>query len=507
MRSKYAVKNTFASILLELAVALSGIILPRFFIGVYGSSVNGLVSSIGNFITYMGLVEAGVGAAATVELYKPLAEGNQYKINEIVSAARAFYLRLGILFVALDAVLITLYPFIVKNEISDVSFVRMMILALSVSGIVDFFFLGKYRVLLTADQKTYVLAFVQTAGTIVTLGSSILLIELGASAVIVKAVVGIVFCLRTVVIAIYVRRHYPEISFHKEFSSKAFPQRRAALFHQIVGMICNNTDMVLLTVMLRTDALVEVSVYAIYCMVTSNLTALFNSFYKGLTASFGNTIANNDETTLRNSFSLFELMYFVMMFIIYACTAVLFLSFVTLYSAKFKDASIYPRVELVVLFTLCGVVQNIRIPGLTIQLAAGHFKQTKLAAFFEAALNLGISVALVRWLGIAGVLVGTLTAYLYRSTDVIIYNAKNFLPGTLRRTIWRGVRNFLLFAVVSVTGGIILAPFFTTWFWWIGIAVVLTCVVTVLFALLNYLAEPQEFRKCVSYLVGQVRRR
>ena len=506
MRSRNAMKNTLASILLEVVAAISGIILPRFFIGMYGSSVNGLVSSIGQFITYMGLVEAGVGAAATVELYKPLATGDQCRINEIVSAARSFYTRLGVLFVGLDLLLIVGYPFIVKGEIADASFVRMMIVVLSVNGIVDFFFLGKYRVLLTADQKTYVLAFAQMAGTIITLVISIVLIEIEFSAVVVKGVVGFVFVLRTAFVAIYVHKHYPNLSFHEKYSSNVFPQRRPALFHQVVGMICNNTDMVLLTVMLQKNALVEVSVYATYCMVTANLTALFNSFYKGLTASFGNTIAGDDEATLQKSFGIFELMYFIMMFVVYTCTAVLLFSFITLYSRDFTDALLYPRIGLVVMFTLCGVVQNVRIPGLTVQLAAGHFKQTQGAALLEAVINLGVSIVLVRRMGIVGVLFGTFAAYLYRSADVIYYNARHFLPGTLRRTVWRVGRNFSLFGLISLVAGKLLVTSITSWTSWVGIATALTCGTIGLFVTVNYFAEPKAFKESVRYFVRQIRR-
>ena len=73
MRTKQALKNAVFSVFLQLTLAVSGILVPRFFIALYGSAVNGLVSSISQFITYMSLVEAGVGAAATVSLYGPLA--------------------------------------------------------------------------------------------------------------------------------------------------------------------------------------------------------------------------------------------------------------------------------------------------------------------------------------------------------------------------------------------------------------------------------------------------
>ena len=165
------------SLVLQVVLAVSGVLIPRFFIELYGSPVNGLVQSITQFISYMSLVEAGIGAAGTVALYKPIADNNQPKINSIVSAAKSFYYRSGMIFFGLVAALVVFYPYAVKNEIGDVSFIRTMIVILSLNGIVDYFYLGKYRVLLNADQKGYIISFAQIIGTVIMTVVCILLMK------------------------------------------------------------------------------------------------------------------------------------------------------------------------------------------------------------------------------------------------------------------------------------------------------------------------------------------
>ena len=168
MRTRLAAKNTTASLLLQIVLAISGVLVPRFFTIRYGSAVNGLVSSITQFISYMGLVEAGVSAAGTVALYAPLAQNKTEDVSAIVSTARGFYLRSGLLFVLLCAGLVLVYPPVVQQEIQDAAFVRMLIVILSVTGIVDYFYLGKFRILLLADQRGYVLSVIQMLGTVIT---------------------------------------------------------------------------------------------------------------------------------------------------------------------------------------------------------------------------------------------------------------------------------------------------------------------------------------------------
>jgi hypothetical protein len=180
---------------------------------------------------------------------------------------------------------------------------------------------------------------------------------------------------------------------------------------------------------------------------------------------------------------------------------VLLFSFIKLYSFSFADAENYLRWSLVVLFTDCGVVQNIRIPGMTVQIAAGHYKQTQGAALLEAILNLGVSIALVRFMGIDGVLIGTIVAYLYRSTYVIVYNDHHFLPGTLKRTLLRFVRNIVTFGAISFIGIYYLAPRINSWGSWIILAFILFFSSSVLFLVVNSIFEPDVIKTSIRYII------
>lgn len=507
MKTKLAIKNAATSLILQLAVAISGIIVPRFFTAFYGSAVNGMVSSIGQFITYMGLVEAGVSAAGIVALYKPLAENDTGAINSIVAAAKKFYIRSGLIFALLAVLLVIFYPYIIHNEIDDFGFIRMMIVILSVNGLVDYFILGKYRVLLVADQKSYVISIAQIAGTIVLTVVSVVMIEAKCSALLVKGAVAVVYVLRSLAVVWYARKHYKYLDLSVRPNEKAMTQRWSALLHQVVGMICNNTDIILLTLFLTAGALSEVSVYSIYSLVGFALINLFTALSNGITASFGQVMASKNEDALRKGYSVFEYFCFIMVFAAYTCMAVLLFPFIVLYSADFPDAAIYTRWGLVALFTACGLVQSVRIPGLTMIVAAGHFKQTQGRAIAEAVINIGVSLALIFRLGIYGVLIGTCASYLYRSMDVILYNASRFLKGTLKRTFFRLIRNAAVSAALVFLGIRFIPPDMSGWFAWVIWALVSAAVSIAAITLVNIVFEKEEFREMAGRISNMLRKR
>ena len=492
MRTRQALKNLIASLLLQIVTAVSGILVPRFFTALYGSAVNGLVSSISQFITYISLVEAGIGAAGTVALYGPLAREDKEEINSIVSAARAFYLRSGLIFAGLVAALVLLYPGLVSDEIQNAGFVRTMILVLSVNGIVDYFFLGKYRVLLQADQRSYVISVAHIVGTIVMTVVSLQLIKMGVSALWVKGTTACIYLLRSFAVAFYVRRHYVWVSFKERPKMSAFDQRWAALLHQVVGMVVNNAAVVLLTLFVKADALVEVSVYSVYNLVGASLVALLNSISNGLSAGFGQIISQGEEKILRRSYSSYEFLYFVVIYIAYACMAVLIMPFICLYSGDFADSQIYIRAELAALFVVAGLLQSIRQPGRTVICAAGQYKQTQGRAILEAFINIAVSLLLIGKLGVNGVMIGICASYLYRTADVIVYTARHFVRGSLRHTVKRLAVNSLTFAVAVHLGMMLVPRVMSGWGAWFGYAVVYGVCCCVVFAGANFIADWQE---------------
>ncbi len=506
MRTRQAFINAVTSLFLQVVLAVSGLLVPRFFIEVFGSPVNGLVSSITQFITYLSLVEAGVGAASTVSLYRPLADKDTERINGILSATRKFYLRSGLIFAGLVAFLIVLYPYIVDNEIKDVSFIRTMILVLSISGLMDYFFLGKYRVLLMADQKGYILYSIQILGTIVMTVVCILQIKLGCSALIVKGTAAAIYVLRSLAAILYCKLKYRDYRFNAPPLTDAISQRNAALLHQVVGAVANNAAVVLLTVMLSKNALSEVSVYNVYNLVFYSLSNLLMALTNGLTPSFGQVISKGEHDTLKRSYNQFEMIMFIIIFMCYTCMAVLLYPFINVYSMGFTDGVDYTRWILVILFSLAGILQAVRTPGLTVICAAGHYKETRGRAIIELVISLSISIALTPKFGIVGVMIAMCCSYLYRTTDVLFYTAKYFIKGTLKQTFSRILRNTVVSAGVIYLGISFLPQHTESWFALIGSGVVTACASVILLLAVNIIFEPKAVKSIFSMIFGIFKR-
>ena len=152
-RKKKLLLNTGTGILKQIITMICGFILPRFFLLYYGSAVNGLVSSITNFLGFIAFLDMGVGAVVQANLYKPLADKDNDQISRIVKSSERFFQRLAYIFIAYIIVLCVIFPTMVDF---GAWYTISLLLIISVSTLAQYLFGMTYQLLLNADQKSYV---------------------------------------------------------------------------------------------------------------------------------------------------------------------------------------------------------------------------------------------------------------------------------------------------------------------------------------------------------------
>ncbi|MBF0713649.1 polysaccharide biosynthesis C-terminal domain-containing protein [Gemella sp. GH3] len=488
MRTKKAFYNILTTLILQIITIISGFVVNKLFVLYYGSSINGMVGGVNQIISALVLIEAGVGAAATLALYDPLRESNINKINKILGATKSFYYRSGIIYILVILLLVWIYPQFISSQIDTYS-VRLIIVILSLGSIIDYFFFGKYRVLLTADQKLYVINIYQGISMLLSMVASIWLIYNGYSYFIVKFVAAVMLFIRFVAVKLYINKNY-NVEFSKDFSGINLSQRWGAFVHQIATVVVFNTDVIVITLFGGSTSLLLAGVYVVYNMIYTALSNLVGSITNSLIPSFGDLLLEKDYVKLYNIFSNFEFLVFYIIYFVYTCFTVLLGPFVNVYMQGVTDAN-YNDGNLVILFSLMAVLQSIRIPSNTMIGASGHYKETQWRAVLEAIINIVFSIVLAGYIGIYGVLIGTIISFLYRSVDMILYNNKYIVKNTLQKTIKRILLNtasmiFIVYIFSKISVSV------SSYFDWILYASLISIIVLAYYTLLNYIFEKKE---------------
>jgi len=413
--------NSISTAIYQVIVMLIGFVTPRVMLSCYGSEINGLVSSINQFITYFNVVEAGLAGASIYALYKPLAEKDFDGVSKVVSASKKFYTQSGYIFTLLIGGLALVYPLFVEAEKLSSVLVAILIIVLGSKGFLEFFTLGKYRVILTADQRTYIVSIASSVYVILNMIIIVILSTLKANVVITYSVAILAIFARSLILMIYVKKKYPFINYKAEPNTAALDKRWDALFLQILQSVQTGAPVVIITVFL---SLKQVSVFTIYNMVLTGINGVLSIFTSGLAASFGELIVRGEKKTLQRAYQEFEFIYYMLITVIYSIAMVMILPFISLYTHGISDTN-YIEPMVAFLIVLNGLLYNLKTPQGMLIISAGHYKETRIQNLIQGAIIVILGSILTYIYGIAGVLIGMCVSNLYRDIDLMFYIPKH----------------------------------------------------------------------------------
>ncbi len=418
-RKKKLLLNTATGILKQIITVICGFILPRYFLLYYGSSVNGLISSITHFLSFIALLDMGVGAVIQANLYKPLADKDEKQLSRILRSAERFFRRLAYIFIGYIIVLCIILPEIVEfNTWYTVSLVAII----AISTLAQYLFGVTYQLLLNADQKSYVQLALQIGTIILNTVLSIVLMKLGASVHMVKLMTALIFVIRPLLQMLYVRKHY-HVDRKIELEGEPIKQKWNGFSQHVAATVCQNIDVIVLTVF---SSLENVSISSVYFNVVNGVQQIIMTAATGIESLFGNMLAKNEIEKLTETFDTIEWIVHVVVTFVFTVAAITIVSFVSVYTKGITDANYIAPVFSVVLVTAYGF-QCLRIPYFRVIKAAGHFKETQNGAYISAALNIIITLVLVFKFGLIGAATGTLVAMLYHTCYFVWYLRKNIL--------------------------------------------------------------------------------
>lgn len=425
--------NSATSMISQIIVMISGMITPRLMISTYGSEINGLVSSLNQFISYITLVEAGIGGAAIYSLYKPLADNDQSKISSIVVAARNSYRQAGYLFSSGILGLAVIYAALSQSETLSFAKIFFLALLLGVNGCADFFFVSGYRVLLNADQRNYVISTVSIVNTILRTVIICVLSVCRINVVLLYLVVAVTAAIKIVAISRYSKNKYPYIDKNALPDKSSMKKRWDVIYQQILGVIQGGAPTVLVTVLLD---LVAVSVYSVYNMVITGLNGVLQVFISGLPAGFGDLIARNEKAKLIKTVGEFETAYYYLLSVAYGLAFTLIMPFVSVYTSGLADAD-YLNSALGFVIVLNGLLYNIKTPQSMLVVSAGMYKETRWRVTAQGAILILIGFVLgVKW-GVVGIVLGSCVSNIYRTVDLLFFTPKYITHAPVGKSIMR----------------------------------------------------------------------
>ncbi len=421
-RTEKTMRNVRLSLICQFIVLLTSVITRRF-ISDYTSieylSVGGLFS---NIMTVLSLAELGIGTSITFSLYKPISDGDESKIRALMRLFKNAYTVIGIAVLVLGGALLpALHLFVddidaVLAQVPDFYLIYILYVVNSAAS-----YIAAYkRILIIADQKKYIASAVTALSKTLLCVASCVVLALTGNYVIFMICTVVATLGENIALSLIADKKYSYLKEKGDDVLSADDKKTiktnvgASMMHNVGGVLVNGTDNIIIS---RFVSFLTEGIYTNYHLLSAAVDSVLAPIFQSATASFGDLSVNVDNAHKR---SVFHRMFFAGAWLYgfcAICLAVLARPFVLIWLGEgfeIDDLSVF-------LVALNFYLLGMRRPGLVARDAMGLMRYDKWKSIAEAAINIVLSIILAKYLGLAGVLLGTTASSLLTCTWVEPY--------------------------------------------------------------------------------------
>ncbi len=396
---KKVLLNFSTDVIPLVIVSILGIFKLKLFVDILGNETLGLYQLFSQIMVYVALVDGGLSSAVLYSLYKPNATKDNQKLNELLAGALKIFSLIGLLVFTIAAAISFVVPFLIKDASFPYLYITFTFVLFSLSNVIGYFFVP-YQALLEVKERKYISNLSLQIGQILLNILEIVMLVSGCSFILILFMHSVVKLIANVVICLFAKKIFPEIDFkHKPVDISFTKQVKHLVFHKISGLVSSNIDVLIISKIL---GLSYVAIYSSYNYIVNMLKTIFGKISSSILAIIGNAMVKSKEKIYDLFLNFNSFMFFLATIICVPLTYALN-SFIAIWYEGKIDTSIYISIA----FTLCFFVFLIKQPIATFVTADGLFKETKICAIVDASVNFILSIVLVYFIGIPGVLFAT----------------------------------------------------------------------------------------------------
>jgi hypothetical protein len=420
--------NTIAGTVMVLVSTVSSFVVPKMILGVYGTEITGLISSITQLMAFFMLIEAGLTKAIIVNLYAPMANNDYETVSGILVASKKLYNKISLYFCGFVLAAAFIYPFIVKNSDVKYPIIFFLVIILGVSGLLEFASIKHYSIPLYADNRFGVVQIVHILRLVLQCALIAVLIHFRLPILVVEAAAIAVWTVCPILLHFYCRKRYSKLDYSVPPDMDALSNRHDAMVQPLTLVMQTSAPIVIATILLPISEVGILSMYLIVVRGVDNILGVLTS----TTSAFGKLYAKNESKRLHSAYGQFESLVCLVSTIVFSVMTVNYEPFMKLYSG-------YTVHGLAVLCCIRGFTRNLRMPQDNMLNAIGWFRGTRRYMIAQTVIHLAASVMLGIKFGVLGIFIGDILSQIYRDLEIVIHIPRKvgfpLLPSVKRWTI------------------------------------------------------------------------
>ncbi len=408
MRIKSSILNITAGLGNQIVITALSFISRTVFISSLGTEYLGINGLFANILAMLALAEVGIGSSIVYSLYKPVAENDQEKINVLMKLYKNAYMIIALIVFLLGLAVLPFLKFMVKD--TSVEHIYLIYLIFLLNTVAPFLYVHKSS-FLNVCQKNYIVTGIYSVSSILSVCLKIGILYFTKNYILYLVIDSLLTITNSIVLAIIVNRMYPFLrnkvtaKLDDETKSKIIKNVKAIVLQNIGGYLVFGTDNILISSFV---SVVAVGLYSNYKMLMDICRNFINQIFSNTYHSFGNLVAKESKDKVYRIYQASMLLNFWL----YSSFSIFLLLLIEPFIVVWLGPDFLLGQSVLIFLILGFYERGMRNTITTIKTTAGIFREDRYAPLVQAVVNLGISIVLVRYWGIAGVFIGTLISAL-----------------------------------------------------------------------------------------------
>lgn len=417
MNRKKALINITVSIIFKLIILVLTLLMRRYLVQFLGNEAVGLFSLYTSVIGFLSIAELGIGSAIMFSMYKPIVDGDNDTVSGLYFLYRKIYRIILIIIAIVGASLTPLIPIFAKDN-TDTFNIYIAYLIYLAATIIPYSYAHKTS-FINANLDNYVTIIIKSIAVIFEMTAQILVLFfikgltksqsfnlfmfiMVISAILQMISTNIIFKIKYQNKITSVREVEPALK------KDVFQKTKAMFFHKVGGLIVNSTDNIIISGVLSVSLL---GYYTNYITLVVGLSGLLSLVFTSITSIIGHSYAKNTSEEFKSQFNTVYTINYILGF-------VFFLGFYAIIDNAIliifgNNSNLILAKSIVVIITINHFIQFMRQSSLVFKDASGLFYKDRYKPILEGALNLVLSLILVRFWGISGVLISTIITNIF----------------------------------------------------------------------------------------------
>lgn len=417
MDRKKASLNITVGMIGRLLVLFIGLFSKSFLVRILGQEANGLYSLYVSVIGVLSIVDLGIGSAITFSMYRPIAKRDDNQISALYYLYKRIHFYLFWIILVIGLIITPFIPMMAKGTTGEINIYITYIVFLTATSLT--YLLGHKMSFINAFKDNYVTTLVHSGKLLLESALQIVVLVLTKNFVYFLLVKVLANILEIIVVDIVFKKRYKhKVNDYKDLDEnikkEVIDNVKALSVYQIGATLINSFDSIIIGAFVGVN---DLGLFSNYVLIAVSMNSVLSLIFDEITSIVGHQYVLVDKKRYYEQFKIAYIINFVV--------GVFF--FLGYYSTSHELVEIIFGADqvidnnIIIVITISYYINFMRRSQQLFKRASGVFHHDKYKPLIEGIVNIILSILLVKYIGIIGVLVATIITRLAISYTVDVY--------------------------------------------------------------------------------------